>query len=190
MLMSHPILGVGKGMFTDHHWLTAHNSFVLVLAELGLVGYFVWLSVIAVTLVMLWNLVWAEVPAEYVSDAASERTLAKKKHAKVNRVTEFATASTTPPIAAGDRNEWLNWQRAARALLYGMVAALVCSFFLSRSYVIILYVHIALIVATYQHARSQWKWIKEVTFARIWSYVAGATVVSTFGLWMATRVLL
>jgi O-Antigen ligase len=35
-----PILGVGKGQFTEHHWLTAHNSFLLALAELGLPGLF------------------------------------------------------------------------------------------------------------------------------------------------------
>ena len=190
MLISHPIFGVGKGMFTDHHWLTAHNSFVLVLAELGLVGYFVWLSVIAVTVVMLWNLVWAEVPLEYISDAAAAERLAKQHQAPTLRAIEPSAAITVRPMPASDRADWLDWQRGARALLYGMVAALVCSFFLSRSYVIILYVHIGLVVATHQYARSRWTWVKEVSFARIWGYVAGATVVSTLALWVATRVLL
>ena len=38
MLESSPIFGVGKGMFKEYHCLTAHNSYVLVLAELGLFG--------------------------------------------------------------------------------------------------------------------------------------------------------
>lgn len=49
MLRSKPILGVGYGNFTDHHYLTAHNSFVLCFAELGLVGYFAWLGMIVLT---------------------------------------------------------------------------------------------------------------------------------------------
>jgi hypothetical protein len=41
-----PIVGVGKGQFTEHHWLTAHNSFLLALAELGLPGLFLFSAVI------------------------------------------------------------------------------------------------------------------------------------------------
>jgi hypothetical protein len=49
MLRSKPILGVGYGNFTNHHYLTAHNSFVLCFAELGLVGYFAWMGLIVLT---------------------------------------------------------------------------------------------------------------------------------------------
>ena len=41
-----PIYGVGARAFTDHHYLTAHNSFVLSLAELGFVGLFLFATVI------------------------------------------------------------------------------------------------------------------------------------------------
>ncbi|KZY45239.1 hypothetical protein A3732_10740, partial [Oleiphilus sp. HI0050] len=44
MLMSNPVLGVGMGQFTEYHHLTAHNSFVLVFSELGLLGYFLWMG--------------------------------------------------------------------------------------------------------------------------------------------------
>jgi putative inorganic carbon (hco3(-)) transporter len=46
MLSSRPVFGVGYGQFTDHNYLTAHNSFVLCFAETGLVGYFLWLGLI------------------------------------------------------------------------------------------------------------------------------------------------
>ena len=49
MLKSQPLFGVGYGNFTDHHYLTAHNSFVLCFSELGLVGYFAWMALIVVT---------------------------------------------------------------------------------------------------------------------------------------------
>ncbi|MDD4858231.1 MAG: O-antigen ligase family protein [Candidatus Krumholzibacteria bacterium] len=47
LLKWRPILGVGYGSFTEYHALTAHNSIVLCMAELGLVGLYVWLLLIA-----------------------------------------------------------------------------------------------------------------------------------------------
>lgn len=46
MFKSNPVFGVGKGMFTDFHDLTAHNSFMQVLAELGMIGSFFFLGLI------------------------------------------------------------------------------------------------------------------------------------------------
>ncbi len=46
MFKSSPLWGVGFGLFTDHHELTAHNSFVLCLSELGLIGSFLWLGLL------------------------------------------------------------------------------------------------------------------------------------------------
>ena len=49
MFKHNPILGVGYGNYLDHHHLTAHNSFVLAFAELGLVGFFAWVGILVVT---------------------------------------------------------------------------------------------------------------------------------------------
>lgn len=46
MLRSSPIWGVGYNRFQEHHTHTAHNSFVLCFAELGVWGYFLWLGMI------------------------------------------------------------------------------------------------------------------------------------------------
>lgn len=48
MMKSSPLFGVGYGNFVDHHHLTAHNSFVLCFAEIGIIGYFVWISLIVI----------------------------------------------------------------------------------------------------------------------------------------------
>jgi putative inorganic carbon (hco3(-)) transporter len=56
MLKAQPILGVGYGQFLDHHTLTAHNSLVLCFAETGLVGCFLWVGLIVVTLLELYRL--------------------------------------------------------------------------------------------------------------------------------------
>lgn len=44
MFLSRPMFGIGAGNFTEYNYLTAHNSFVLVLAETGLFGYITWLA--------------------------------------------------------------------------------------------------------------------------------------------------
>ncbi len=44
MLKARPVFGVGYGNFTLHHGLAAHSAFIQCMAELGLVGYFVWLA--------------------------------------------------------------------------------------------------------------------------------------------------
>ena len=46
MWKTNPLSGVGYGLFTEHHFLTAHSSFVLTLAELGPLGILLWTAVI------------------------------------------------------------------------------------------------------------------------------------------------
>lgn len=42
MLRMSPLVGVGGGRFTDYHYLTAHNAYILALAETGLPGFVLW----------------------------------------------------------------------------------------------------------------------------------------------------
>jgi putative inorganic carbon (hco3(-)) transporter len=65
MLRSHPLFGVGYNLFVDHNELTAHNSFVLCFAELGLIGFFVWLGLLVSTILGLNQFLrrYASVPA-------------------------------------------------------------------------------------------------------------------------------
>lgn len=41
-----PLFGVGQGQFTQHHFLTAHNSFVLTATELGFPGLFLFVCIL------------------------------------------------------------------------------------------------------------------------------------------------
>jgi hypothetical protein len=50
LLFASPVFGVGYGQFTDHHYLTAHNSLVLVAAELGIPGLLLWTSTVYVAI--------------------------------------------------------------------------------------------------------------------------------------------
>jgi len=50
MWKSHPLTGVGFGQFGEYHYLTAHNSFMLTLAELGFVGMLLFSAILYVSL--------------------------------------------------------------------------------------------------------------------------------------------
>lgn len=50
MLGMDPIFGVGHKQFTGYHHLTAHNSYVLAPAETGLIGMFLWVSLLYLTI--------------------------------------------------------------------------------------------------------------------------------------------
>jgi putative inorganic carbon (hco3(-)) transporter len=52
-LKQSPLWGIGPRAFMDRYGMTAHNSFLLVAAELGMIGYFLWMSMIVVTLIQL-----------------------------------------------------------------------------------------------------------------------------------------
>ncbi len=111
MFLSHPIFGVGYDHFTDHYTLTAHNSFVLVLAESGLVGYSLWVTFILMTLWMLYSVVREHGATSLKVDKTGSRALGGK------------TTSLDPG--------WI--------LLLAVVGYASAGFFLSQTYVTYLY---------------------------------------------------
>jgi hypothetical protein len=52
-----PIFGIGFGRFTDFNEITAHNSLILPLAELGLVGATIWVALLVTTTLGLNSLI-------------------------------------------------------------------------------------------------------------------------------------
>ena len=83
MFLSHPILGVGKGRFTEHNFLTAHNSIVLVFAELGVVGYFIWLAFVGLSVYMVYKI--ATTTADEVNGAQSHETADWTQYKKISQ---------------------------------------------------------------------------------------------------------
>jgi general stress protein CsbA len=56
MIRAYPVLGVGAGQFVDHAWngITAHNSYVLAAAELGLPGSLLWTMLVYASMKIPW----------------------------------------------------------------------------------------------------------------------------------------
>ncbi len=54
-IRQHPIFGFGKDQFTEHYARAPHNSYLQVVAELGLVGLYLWIALFYVSLKDLKN---------------------------------------------------------------------------------------------------------------------------------------
>jgi hypothetical protein len=54
MFKGSPVFGVGHKQFADYFFLTAHNSYVLTLAELGIIGQVLFVSMLVLNFKMLW----------------------------------------------------------------------------------------------------------------------------------------
>ncbi len=74
MFKMSPIWGVGYGGFTEYSKLTAHNSYVLAMSELGIVGLFIWMSMIVASFLQLR---WVRKTTENVPELSDYARLAK-----------------------------------------------------------------------------------------------------------------
>jgi putative inorganic carbon (hco3(-)) transporter len=217
MLKSHPLFGIGKGLFADHNALTAHNSFVLAFAEMGLVGYFFWFGILALTTLMLVRLLSTVEPGTlpvgnvlapsastlpWMADAAPGQ--ANHLHGapmgqpqpQAKPVTELlpaaASAADGNALAAVDEDKisWNDMQIAARMLTYSLIGTMVAAFFLSRSYVVFLYVLYGLIIGIFQMARARWPEIEPVRLNGMVGRILLMMMGSIIFLWLLTRLLL
>jgi len=158
MLASHPVFGVGTGRFIEYHHLTAHNSFVLVLAENGLVGFAIWLAFVSYCFWMMYRILRHE-----------------------------------PEFSAGEEEQawaWHEERRVTLALLVSLTGFFTTAFFLSRSYVILLYLLAALVVAHFSLVRDRAPDIPPLLLREHllrWPLVA---VAATFALYVVVKVLL
>lgn len=105
MFKEHPIFGVSMGTYTDYNDLTAHNSFILVLAELGIVGAFFF------TGMFYFPLKWLAL--------------------KIKNPLDFG------------QDEW----GEVSAAFASLAAIMTAMFFLSRSYVMLPYLILALVIS-------------------------------------------
>jgi O-antigen ligase len=69
MFLGRPLTGVGLGQYAQYNILTAHNSIVLPMAELGLLGFIPWFGIVIITARMVYWLAYgARTPRDYGLD--------------------------------------------------------------------------------------------------------------------------
>jgi putative inorganic carbon (hco3(-)) transporter len=160
MFISSPVFGIGADGYSDLHNLTAHNSFVLVLAETGIVGFTLWLAFVGYCFRMMMAVLRQR---EGVPDAAHD------------------------PVAA---RSWREDRAIAMTLLLALYGFFASAFFLSRSYVVILYLLAALVVGHYAGMRQRFPQLPQFLLSRdalnwpLWS------VGGVIGLYLTVKVLL
>jgi putative inorganic carbon (HCO3(-)) transporter len=182
MLMQHPLFGVGTGNFTEHHFRTAHNSYVLAVAEMGVVGFFVWITGLVLSWMMMQRLCLATWPA----DMANGPQVVVDPKAPSPR---FGMPATKQVVHVKDHQLWDETRLIAHCLWIGYTSALVAIFFLSRTYAPFLYVQMALMIAAYQMARRCGPPLPLPSFELLKGRLMGFTLAAVFGLYVVTRLL-
>ena len=157
MFTAHPLFGIGPGNFADNNFnLTAHNSFVLVLAETGYFGFAIWLAFVCYGFMMM-SAILRHKPE--LTDAAQ--------------------------IA-----DWEVERSLAMTLLLAQSGFYTATFFLSRSYVILLYLMAALVLGNYIGARQRYPGLPRFDLSHDllrWPIVAVASII---GLYLLVKILL
>jgi O-antigen ligase len=180
MFKSAPLFGIGFNGFTDLYEITAHNSFILCLAELGLLGSTLWVALLVTTTTGLNRIIGVQkrrqpikffgllrlFEASYISSAGtlartpplSEGIIALKFAPTRELLPAMVGAGTT---AAGTELEPLNArsvpQRWIVAMRLALVAFMTTSWFLSRSYTTTMYLILGLAAATIALQRGETK---------------------------------
>jgi len=125
LFKSKPLFGIMKGNFTEHHHLTAHNSYALIMAELGAVGYVLWFTFIFYTLFKL------------LAIKMGRLTIRESKLKKWQEIKD-------------------DYQLQASTLMYSLFGFCVTAFFLSRGYVIVLFIFIGIASSIIHHVESEY----------------------------------
>jgi putative inorganic carbon (HCO3(-)) transporter len=154
MFITSPLYGIGTDQFSDMYRLTAHNSFVLVMAEMGWVGITIWLAFLAYGFRMM-----------------------------LAMLRQPLGTPEAPGLQPEDH-------RVALTLLLSLSGAMVCAFFLSRSYVIVPYLITGIVTGAYLEARRRVPALPAFPLSRdalLWPVVG---VVFVVGIYVVVKVLL
>ena len=154
MTRDNPIFGVGVGGFVTHHYRTAHNTWVLAMAELGIPGYFIWNSLMILSLIMVIRLVFFELTKAPPLEGDTHDN---------------------------NREEFIDDKKLSITFLYSLTGFCLATFFLSRSYNIFLYTMYALIVAHYINMKIKWRDFPDVCLYQHWIKILIFTLGSVIG---------
>jgi O-antigen ligase len=155
LFKSSPLFGIGYNEFADVVGLTAHNSFVLCIAELGLLGYFVWIAIITFT--------FAQLNAIRLADAPGQGT-------------ELTDAILTSRVRVTERHKSII--RFAMAAKFSMIAFLTAGLFLSRAYTATFWLVLGIGMAVVQIAKAEHAFVRPPGTRRMLKWSAATVFVS------------
>ena len=177
LLKSHPLFGVGFQRFTEHNDITAHNTIVVCAAELGMVGLFFWVMFLILT---LRDATVASAPAKSEEQLAQEekdktpfeRALSARaaENSPIHRDSANRSENLTPVHLANNLHHnatavanpyFMNTEvreqlpekeirRLAQIMPICLTGFLVAGWFLSRAYVMTLFIYGGMTSVIYQ----------------------------------------
>ena len=161
---THPLIGVGMNNFGDYSGsgLTAHNSYVLCLAELGIFGYVLWMG----SIVTSWSSMAviseaSEAPAVEPVDATPRPRFSESQPKAPPEIPAASMRRQIQPpqlqplqrplphleTAPDEPTDIASFVKASHVIRTAMVGLLVAGFFISRTYAITLYVVLGMAAA-------------------------------------------
>ncbi len=171
-LRTHPIFGVGYGGlgdYTEDH-MTAHNSVAVCAAEIGLFGLYFWSMFLFAT----------------VHDALSIASPLKVEEGEPITVEEEQYPQAIREIEEVDKADV---NRLGYLLILSLTGFLVTGWFLSRAFVITLFLLGGMVEVVYEMALQRKMIVARQRLARVFSYSGGLEVLLLFVLYFMIRAL-
>lgn len=190
MFLGSPLYGVGTGNFVEHHHLTAHNSLVLVLAENGIIGFVLWFMFVGYCFWMMVRLLRQAPVGSYPGQADDPYG-----DGGWDGGTSVQDGEEPGPVEDSEWEavlveQWRQDRTVAAVLLVSLVGFASTAFFLSRSYIILLYLLAAVVVAHWSAVRERFPAIAGFSLTGDlprWALLSGAAVA---GFYVLLRLLL
>jgi O-antigen ligase len=173
LLKSHPLFGVGWGNMPNYAGQTAHNTIVVCAAELGGVGLFFWSMFLLPSL-------------RDVLVVASPKLAAPKEELEIAAVTDasYPIAPAAPQIP-----DEADIRRLGRLLVLSFTGYLVAGWFLSRAYVMTLFLLGGLTEVAFNMASQRGMSVARLPLGRVIRYSAMLTVAFVLMMYVVLRVI-
>jgi O-antigen ligase len=126
MFKSAPLFGIGFNGFTDQYEITAHNSFVLCLAELGILGTTLWMALLVTTATSLNRIIKVQEKRTAQKQSGSRRFFGLKRLFEASYIAgagALATGSIPPGGMISLKYECVSEPLPAMAAATGKPAA-------------------------------------------------------------------
>lgn len=149
MLLHNPVLGVGMGNFRDVHGKVAHNSYIHVAGELGVIGYSLWGGTLMLTM--------------YIGYALLKKT-------------EYLKLKSSN--AEGNEDLLKEELIISNTLFFSMVGFLITAFFLSRQFTLLLFIFMGMQIASFTRITKLNPLVLELVSAtNVWRAIGFAWVI-------------
>ena len=160
LIKTHPLFGVGYERFSEFYYITAHNTIVVCAAELGIIGFFFWVLFVFTSIRGGVGLSLSG-PAHVIFRGVEAEEVANQKHAgqallltPEQRRAAWAQKGSgefTSPVAAEDGAEI---GRLAGLMVISLAGYLVAGWFLSRAYIVTLFLYGGMVQVLLQIAQT------------------------------------